>query len=279
MVDASLQPVPDMRHRLRQFIESDKIQNTLVGVIIVNAITLGLATSPTVDKAIGGLLDFVDNIILAIFVAELVVKLVAYRLSFFRSGWNLFDFVVVGISLMPSSGPLAALRALRVLRLLRMISIVPSMRIVIDAMFRALPGMGSIAALLALIVYVGAVLGTNLFGEVAPEFFGSLGASMFTLFQVMTVEGWPDIARGIMAEVPGAWIFFVAFLLLATFTVLNLFIGIIVNSMEELHEESKGKKEEAEAAEQRADMAALTDRIAGLENQIAALTSALRERG
>jgi voltage-gated sodium channel len=279
MVDVTSQPVADFSQRLRRFLDSEIVQNALVGLIVLNAVTLGLATSRTVSDAIGPVLDLVDHVILAVFAVELVLKLVAWRLRFFRSGWNVFDLVVVGISLMPSSGPLSALRALRVLRLLRMISIVPSMRVVIDAMFRALPGMGSIGALLALIVYVGAVLGTNLFGEIAPEFFGTLGASMFTLFQIMTVEGWPDIARGIMAEMPGAWLFFVVFLLLATFTVLNLFIGIIVSSMEELHEEQKAAKRQAAEAEERGEMSALTAKIDGLERQVASLVAALRERG
>ncbi|WP_207482433.1 ion transporter [Arenibaculum pallidiluteum] len=279
MIDASATPAQDSTSRLRQFLESERVQNGLVALIVVNAVTLGLATSKSVEAAIGPALDAIDNVILGIFAVELVLKLIAYRPSFFKSGWNVFDFVVVGVSLMPSSGPLSALRALRVLRLLRMISIVPSMRMVIDAMFRALPGMGSIAALLVLIVYVGAVLGTNLFGEIAPEFFGTLGASMFTLFQIMTVEGWPDIARGVMEDMPWAWLFFVVFLLLATFTVLNLFIGIIVSSMEELHEEQKSAKEAAKKAKADGELMALTNRIGELERQIAGLTAAIRERG
>ncbi len=279
MIDASSSPTQEPNTRLQQFLESERVQNGLVTLIVINAVTLGMATSKAVEASVGPILDAIDNAILAVFTLELVLKLIAYRFRFFRNGWNVFDFLVVGVSLMPSSGPLSALRALRVLRLLRMISIVPSMRVVIDAMFRALPGMGSIAALLVLIVYVGAVLGTNLFGEIAPEFFGTLGASMFTLFQIMTVEGWPDIARGVMEQMPWAWVFFVIFLLLATFTVLNLFIGIIVSSMEELHEERNRAAREAAEERQDAGMAEVQAKLVALETQVANLVQALEKRG
>jgi voltage-gated sodium channel len=133
---------------------------------------------------------------------------------------------------MPSAGAFTVLRAFRVLRVLRLVSLVPSMRGVVGALLKALPGMASIIGLLALVLYVSAVLATKLFGAIVPEYFGDLGASLFTLFQVMTVEGWPDIARAVMVQSPQAWIFFVAYLLVATFMVLNLFIAVVVNAMQ-----------------------------------------------
>jgi voltage-gated sodium channel len=138
----------------------------------------------------------------------------------------------VGIAIVPAGSAFAVLRALRVLRVLRLVSLVPSMRGVVGALLKALPGMASIIGLLGLVLYVSAVMATKLFGAIAPEHFGNLGASLFTLFQVMTVEGWPDIARGVMARSPYAWIFFVVYLLIATFMVLNLFIAVVVNAMQ-----------------------------------------------
>jgi voltage-gated sodium channel len=138
---------------------------------------------------------------------------------------------------------------LRVLRVLRLVAIVPSMRRVVGALLSALPGMGSIAALLALIIYVSAVMATKLFGPAAPAFFGTLGASLFSLFQVMTVEGWPDIAREVMAVRPGAWLFFVVYLLVSTFAVLNLFIAVVVNAMQEQVAADLKREEAAHAAE------------------------------
>jgi voltage-gated sodium channel len=143
-----------------------------------------------------------------------------------------FDFAVVGIAVVPAGSAFAVLRALRVLRVLRLVSLVPSMRRVIGALLKALPGMASIVGLLALVLYVFAVMATKLYGAIAPEFFGNLGTSLFTLFQVMTVEGWPDVARRVMTQSPHSWIFFVVYLLIATFMVLNLFIAVVVNAMQ-----------------------------------------------
>lgn len=242
------------RARLVSFLESARVQRVLVTLIVVNAITLGLETWPAAMHATGGALVAVDRTILAVFVVELATKLYAYGLRFWRNPWNVFDFVVVGIALLPASGPLSVLRAFRVLRLLRLVSIVPRMRFVVESVIGALPGLGAIVALLVLFFYVFAVMATKLFGASHPEWFGSLPASMFTLFQIMTLEGWAEIARALMAEYALAWLFFLAFILLATFTVLNLFIAIIVNAMQAQHEadERAGvRPEDATAAELR----------------------------
>jgi voltage-gated sodium channel len=207
-------------------------QPTVIAVIVVNSATLGLETSPTVVSALGGLLHVVDQLALAFFVVDIALRLLANGRRFWNDPWNVFDFLIVAIALVPVSGPFSVLRALRVLRVLRLISWVPSMRRVVGGLLAALPGMGSIAALLALILYVAAVMGTNLFGAVAPESFGNLGTTLFTLFQTMTGEGWPDIAQEVMAEVPLAWIFFVIYILISSFMVLNLFIAVVVSAME-----------------------------------------------
>jgi len=173
-----------------------------------------------------------DRLVLAVFVVELLLRFFVYRGRFFRDPWRVFDFVVVGIAVVPAGSAFAVLRSLRVLRVLRLVSLVPSMRRVVGALLQALPGMASIVGLMGLVLYVSAVMATKLFGPIAPEHFGDLGASLFTLFQVMTVEGWPDIARGVMAQSPLSWIFFVVYLLVATFMVLNLFIAVVVNAMQ-----------------------------------------------
>jgi len=217
---------------VRALIESVPFERAITVLIVVNAVSLGLETSAYAVAHVGGLLTTIDRLALGVFTAELLVRFLVYRGRFFRDPWRVFDFGVVGIALMPASGAFSVLRALRILRVLRLISLVPSMRGVIGALLAALPGMASIVGLLALVLYVSAVLATKLFAEIAPEWFGSLGASLFTLFQVMTVEGWPDIARPVMAQSPYAWVFFVVFLLIATFMVLNLFIAVVVNAMQ-----------------------------------------------
>jgi len=224
------------------WIESPPVQRFIVGLILVNAVILGLETSPQVMAVVGPELKFADRLILGIFVLEILIKLAGQRLGFFRNPWNCFDFVVVGIALVPTSGPLAVLR---VLRLLRLISMVPKLRFVVEALLKAVPGIVSIFGLLALMFYVFAVIATGIFGAAHPEWFGSLGASMYTLFQVMTLESWSmGIARPVMESHPFAWAFFVPFILVATFTVLNLFIAVIVNTMQTLQEEHEAHEVE-----------------------------------
>jgi len=225
-----------LRARLGDWIESPPVQRVIIGLIVLNAVTLGMETSPALMARWGVPLKAVDALVLAVFVVELGIKLYARGLGFFRSTWNVFDFVVVGIALIPASGPLAVLRALRVLRVLRLVSLVPRLRFVVEALLRAIPGITAIGALLLLLFYVFAVMATGLFGDTFPEWFGTIGASMYTLFQVMTLESWSmGIVRPLMAEYPLAWAFFVPFILLATFTMLNLFIAIIVDTMQSMH--------------------------------------------
>jgi len=235
---------PGPRERVRVLIEDVRFERAITALIVANAITLGLETSPAVVARFGGLLHVIDRTALGVFVVELLSRFFVYRTRFFHDPWRVFDFVVVGIALMPASSAFSVLRALRVLRVLRLVSLVPSMRGVVSALLTALPGMASIVGLLALVLYVSAVLATKLFREISPEFFGDLGTSLFTLFQVMTIEGWPDIARGVMAQSPYAWVFFVVYLLIATFMVLNLFIAVVVNAMQsQVTEDLKGEGE------------------------------------
>ncbi|MEM1082190.1 MAG: ion transporter [Pseudomonadota bacterium] len=224
------------RTRLADWIDSPGPRNVIIALILINAAILGMETSPVLMERFGPLLIWTNKAILAVFVLEIVLKLVALGPRFFRSGWNLFDFFVVGIALVPASGPLEILRALRILRVLRLLSQVERLRQIIESLLRALPGMGWTGALLVLIFYIFAVMGTMLFGEQFPEYWGSLGKSFFSLFQIMTLESWSSgIARPMLDELPLVWLFFVPFILISSFMVLNLFIAIIVSATQSIH--------------------------------------------
>ena len=224
----------DWRTRLAARLDLAPIQHLLIGLILINAIILGMETSPAIMAHWGAWLNIADQIILTIFVIEIALRLTAHRLAYFRDPWNVFDFLVVAIALLPASGPLAVLRALRVLRVLRLITLVPSMKRVVGGLLSALPGLGSVSAIICLIFYVAAVIATKLFGAAFPEWFGTLGNSAFTLFQVMTLESWAmGIVRPVMEIYPQAWLFFLIFILASTFTLLNLFIAVIVNAIQQ----------------------------------------------
>lgn len=226
-----------LRARLNRFISNARVQWTILALIFINAVILGLETSSTVMAAYGEALHALDKAILAVFVAEIAIRLFVHRLAFFRDPWSIFDFIVVGIALVPATGQLSVLRALRVLRVLRVMTIVPSMKRVVSALLGAVPGLSSIALVLLLIYYVFAVIATNLFAVSFPDWFGTLGRSFYTLFQVMTLESWSmGISRPVMETYPYAWAFFIPFILIATFSMLNLFIAVIVNAMQTVTE-------------------------------------------
>lgn len=234
------------RPRLARYLDSKMVTGFVIGLIVLNALILGLEAIPFFASRYLTLLHLADHILLAIFVVELLLRLAAHGKRFFNEPWHIFDFVIIAIALIPASEAFSVLRALRILRVLRLVSMVPSMRRVVGALLSALPGMGAIVMLLMLVLYISAVMATKLFSHAAPEFFGDLGLSLFTLFQIMTVEGWPDIARNVMKTEPYAWIFFVLYLVMATFTVLNLFIAVIVNAMQDTFDSEKKVIVEAE---------------------------------
>lgn len=264
------------RVRLGDWIESPRIQKIIIALILINAVTLGMETSPTLMAQFGTLLHLLDRLILSVFVVEIAIKLTAFGWRFFRNPWNVFDFIIVGIALVPASGPLAVLRALRVLRVLRLISMMPRLRLVVEALLLAVPGILSIAGLMLLLFYVAAVMATGLFGAQFPEWFGNIGASMYTLFQVMTLESWSmGIVRPVMEAYPYAWIFFIPFILIATFTMLNLFIAIIVNTMQTMHD-AEFKQEQAAIEEAvHEESAQVSTELRALREEIRALKEAL----
>lgn len=220
------------RERIEQFITHRTIQSFLVFLIVVNAAILGIETNHDVMDVWGHELFLLDHIILGIFILEIVLLMAAHGFSFFKDAWSVFDFIVVGIALVPASGSLSVLRALRVLRVLRLINKVESMRKVVGGLLSSLPGLGSVFGLIMIIFYVASVIATNLYHKDFPDWFGSLTTSAFTLFQVMTLESWADgIARPVMEVFPYSWVFFILFILIATFIIFNLFIAVIVDSI------------------------------------------------
>ena len=257
-----------LRGEVTKLVEGKWAQGIVTVLIVLNGVTLGLETSPAIKAAYGTALGAFDTFVLSVFVLEIGAKLYGRGWSFFRDPWNVFDFLVVAIALIPTSGPLAVLRALRILRVVRLISVVPQMRRVMEALARAIPGMLPIAGLITLIFYVGAVLATNFFGAMFDAWFGTVGKSMYTLFQIMTLESWSmGIVRPVMAEFPYAWVFFVPFIVVTSFAVINLFIGVIVDAMQRQHEQESTEAEGRDPAA----AATLTDEIALLRGEITAL--------
>ena len=237
-------------------------------LIVINAATLGLETYPYEGAWFTDWMPLVDRVIVGVFVVEILMKLVAYRHRFFLNGWNWFDLAVIAISIVPAAGGFSVLRALRIIRAFRLFSVMPDLRKVVEALLRAIPGMGAVIAVLGLMFYVSAVMATKLFGGDEPERFGTLGDSAFALFQVMTLEGWAtDVAMPVMDHQPWAWIFFVVFIVLTSFAVLNLFIAIIVDSLQAKHFDD----EEARDAEADADRDLLHGEVSALREQIVEL--------
>ncbi len=250
------------RAKLAAFLDRPLIRNFIIGVILLNAVVLGLETVPPVMDGAGPLLVAIDTLCLAIFVVELVAKMIAQGRAFWRQGWNLFDFVIVGIALMPNAGPFSVLRALRILRVLRIVSVFPRLRRVVEGFVTALPGMGSVFLLMGIIFYIGAVMATKLFGASFPEWFGDLGRSGYSLFQIMTLESWSmGIVRPVMEVYPYAWAFFVPFIMVTTFAVVNLLVGLIVNSMQDAHAEESNAATDAYRDE-------VLERLAAIEKSL-----------
>ncbi len=238
------------------------VGQVIVGVIVFNAIILGLETSDSAMARAGGLILLLDRLCLTIFVVELAAKLFAQGARFFRGGWNIFDFIIVAVALLPSTGGLSVMRALRILRVLRVVSVLPSLRRVVEGFVTALPGMGSVFLLMGIVFYIGAVMATKLFGDSFPEWFGTLGASGYSLFQIMTLESWSmGIVRPVMDVYPYAWAFFIPFIMMTTFAVVNLLVGLIVNSMQDAHSEEGNAVTEAYRDEVLAKLAAIEKRL------------------
>jgi voltage-gated sodium channel len=269
--------LPEWKQKIERFINHPTVQHAIVFLIVLNAALLGMETNPEIVQAFGRELALLDHAILGVFILEIVLLIAARGLKFFTDPWCLFDFVVVGIAVVPATESFSVLRALRVLRVLRLINKVESMRKVVAGLLNSLPSLASVAGLTLIIFYVFSVMATNLFGEEFPELFGGMGNSAFTLFQVMTLESWSEgVARPIMEKMPYAWVFFLLFILIATFIVINLFIAVIVDSLNNLDNGPADiHKEEMNIQH---DVAALRKEIAEQKQDLQELKALLQEQ-
>jgi len=260
--------------RCQRLTESAHFQRLAIAVIVFAGLLAGLETNAAVVREAGPFLLWLDRGVLAFFILELALRFVAHGRRpwrFFQDGWNVFDFVIVLLCLLPASGPFAAvLRLARVLRLLRLVSAVPKLQLLTGALLKSLGAMGYVGILLALVAYIYGVIGVHLFGAHDARHFGSLGAALLTLFQVITLDNWSDILAGVRDHASvAALLYFVSFILLGTMIMLNLFIGIIMNSMSAMHAEM----EESERARHLRETGEPTviDELHRLERQIESL--------
>lgn len=229
-----------MYHRIKNIVDSSFFSKFIIYLIVLNGITMGLETSKTFMQSYGGFTTLFNQIVITIFTIEIALRIYVHRVSFFKDPWSLFDFFVVAISLVPTSSGFEILRVLRVLRLFRLITAVPQMRKIVSALISVIPGMLSVIALMTLFFYIFAIMSTQLFGEKFPQWFGTLGESFYTLFQIMTLESWSmGIVRPVMDIYPYAWVFFVPFIFIVTFVMINLVVAIIVDAMAILNKEEE----------------------------------------
>ncbi len=225
-------------------------QRSVVGLILLSAALVAAETSQALVSRAGALLALLQVVVIAAFVVELGLRLLAAwpRLgAFFRDGWNLFDVLVVVASLVPAVGPLATVgRLARVLRVARLVSASRELRLIVGTMLRSVPSLGHVGLLLGLLLFIYGVLGVHWFRAADPAHFGSLGAALLTLFQILTLEGWVEIQRGVSAAHPLAWLYFGSFILVAVFVVVNLFIAVVLNNLEQVRAELQRERDTAE---------------------------------
>ena len=210
---------------------------TIIALILLNGVFLGLGTSPVLAQQYGDLLHLGNQIVLGVFIVEALLKMIALapRVDmYFRDGWNVFDFLVIVFSLIPATGEFAMVaRLARLLRVLRLISAIRELRLIVAALVRSIPSVGHVMLLMSIIVYIYAIIGYQLFHEHDPMHWRSLGISVLTLFNIITLEGWTVVMDNAMQLHSWAWVYFVSFVVAGTFVVINLFIAIIINNLDE----------------------------------------------
>ncbi|MCK9473071.1 ion transporter [Sulfurimonas sp.] len=263
-----------MYGKIQAVVQSRNFTNFITYLIILNGITMGLETSREFMANFGGLASLFNTLVISIFTIEIAMRIYVHRLSFFKDPWSIFDFTIVAISLIPVSEGFEILRVLRVLRLFRLVTVVPQMRKIVSALISVIPGMLSIAALMSLFFYIFAIMATQLYSEKFPEWFGTLGESFYTLFQIMTLESWSmGIVRPIMEVYPFAWMFFVPFIFIVTFVMINLIVAIVVDAMSIINKsEEEHIVEEVQVAENHTnnELIKLRDEIRELKTLIKA---------
>ena len=225
---------------LRRLVDSNAFVGFIIAVIVANAVVLGLQTYDGIEDRWGDVLDVLNVVFLAIFTVELLLRIASYwprPLAFFRSGWNVFDFVVIGVAFVPGlSRSSTVLRLARLGRIVRVVRLLPDARVLLTGVLRSIPPLASIAGLTTLLLFVYGMVGWQLFADEIPEDWGNIGRAMLTLFVMLTLENFPVYMERGMDVYPWSWIYFVSFILIAAFVVLNVLIGIVLNSMEEARE-------------------------------------------
>ena len=231
-----------------KIVYSNIIQRIIITCIVLNSIQLGLDTTVWWHYYAGNFSKILDTLFIWIFAAEIILKLLSDKHRFFINGWNIFDFLVVAIAFVPGNGAFSILRVFRIFRALRLLYRIPHLRVIIESLFSSIPSIGWICVLLSIWFYICSVIATSLFGSKFPEWFGSIAKSMYSLFQIMTLESWSmGIVRPVMAEYPYAWLLFVPFIIFATYTVMNLFIGIMVSAISDAQNAKTDHSEEEQA--------------------------------
>lgn len=254
--------------KIRQLVESKWFQFSVLGIICLNAIVFGIQTSAWARVQCGKWLNVVDIVCLGVFTVELVLKIIVYNRRFCKDPWNVFDFIVVAVSFVPDCGMFSSIRLFRILRIFKLISGIRHMRIILGAIVKSVRGIMWTGSLLLLIYYVYGILGTHLFGVRFEDWFGSLGKSIYSLFQIMTLESWSmGIARPVIAVYPYAWIYFVSYILMSSFLVMNVVVGIVLNSISEC----------CQASESETKKSSLQEELSKLKEQIAAVEAALEK--
>ena len=255
----------------RRIASNRHFQTAILAVIVANAVLIGLETSPALWERYGGLFDALNLAVQVVFVGEIAVRLLAHAPRvhrFFLDGWNVFDFTIVALSLLPVAGPFATVaRLARLLRALRVVSALPELRLIVATMLRSIPSLANVIVLLGLILYVYAVVGVHLFAGIDPPNWGSLPRAGLTLFEILTLEGWVDLMDASLGATPWAWVYYVSFVVLAVFVVINLFIAIVINNLEAAKREDAGPGPES---------GELATRLAGIRERLAEVEAALR---
>ena len=218
-------------------VSSNWFEYFIIAVIIVNGIILGLETSSTISRLYGDWLYLGNDIALGVFIVEAALKMLALwprPQRYFRDGWNVFDFSIIVFALVPATGQFAMIaRLARLLRVVRLISAIRDLRLIVAALVRSIPSVGHVMMLMSIVAYIYAIMGHQLFHEHDPEHWGTLGRSLLTLFNITTLDNWTQIMNAAMEQHPWAWIYFVSFVVVGTFVVINLFIAIIINSLDD----------------------------------------------
>lgn len=226
-----------MKEYCARLVKNKWFDRIIIALIIVNAAILGLETLPELNAKYGSLFGFINQFVLGVFILEAVMKItaVAPQVSkYFKNGWNLFDFSIILLSLIPATGQFAMIaRLARLLRVLRLISALPELRLIVSTLLRSIPGMANVMLLMSVIFYIYAIMGFHLFHEHDPEHWRNVGISLLTLFRIATLEDWTDVMYKGMELAPAAWIYFVSFVIFGTFVIINLFIAIVINNLDE----------------------------------------------